>query len=239
MDVDIPAVLLQARPFRDVPRESLAVLARSAITRKLERNDHLWQVGDPPTYFSVIRTGLLKIVRPLPSGRETILGLFGPRESIGDVAVIQGINFPAAATVCTTSATVLQIPRNMLLAEMERTPALSMRVAQSLGERMQTFHSKVEILSAGSVEARLASLFLEFAERFGDELDDGTHIIPLALSRQDLADLVSTSFETAIRVMSRWGKQGVIDSGPDSFVLRDIEALETIARTVGGRRPRS
>ena len=81
-------------------------------------------------------------------------------------------------------------------------------------------HSKVEILSAGSVESRMAALLLDLSRRFGDDFDDGSVSIPIALSRQELASLVSTSFETAIRVMSKWQKKGVLETRPDGFVIR-------------------
>jgi len=32
----------------------------------------------------------------------------------------------------------------------------------------------------------------------------------MALSRQDLADLAGTTIETSIRVLSRWGKEGLV-----------------------------
>ena len=86
------------------------------------------------------------------------------------------------------------------------------------------------MLSAGSVDARLATLLLDLADRFGDDLEDGTVLVPLPLSRQDLADLVSTTFESAIRVMSRWQKQGVVQTRSGGFILQDVESLSHAAR---------
>jgi CRP-like cAMP-binding protein len=102
----------------------------------------------------------------------------------------------------------------------------------AIAQRVQALQAKVQILSAGGVEARLASLLLDLAERFGDELDDDTVVIPLALSRQDLANLVSTTFETTVRVMSRWQKAGWVQTTEDGFVLRNVEALAQAARSV-------
>lgn len=59
---------------------------------------------------------------------------------------------------------------------------------------------------------------------------DGT-FIPMALSRQDLADLTGTTIETCIRVMSRWGKEGTVRTEKDGFVVLDRAALGKIAST--------
>jgi CRP/FNR family transcriptional regulator len=53
--------------------------------------------------------------------------------------------------------------------------------------------------------------------------------IPMALSRQELADLTGTTIETCIRVMSRWGKDALVRTEKDGFVLLDKPALEELA----------
>jgi CRP/FNR family transcriptional regulator len=80
----------------------------------------------------------------------------------------------------------------------------------------------------GSVEYRVARLFLTLAERLGHKRD-GEIFLPLPLSRQDIADLVGTTIETAIRIMSRWQKEGVVETDPRGFLVRDPAALRAIA----------
>jgi CRP/FNR family transcriptional regulator len=86
-------------------------------------------------------------------------------------------------------------------------------------------HDKIDVLSAGSVEARLAMLLLKLYEQLGDDFEDGTSRIPVPLSRQELADLISTSFETAIRVIARWERAGVVSTDAEGFTLKDVAEL--------------
>jgi len=53
--------------------------------------------------------------------------------------------------------------------------------------------------------------------------------IPVALSRQDLADLTGTTIETCIRIMSRWQKEGTLRTEKDGFVLVDRATVEKLA----------
>jgi len=80
----------------------------------------------------------------------------------------------------------------------------------------------------GSVEYRVARLFTTLSERMGQKTADGV-FIPLALSRQEIADLVGTTVETAIRVMSRWQKEKIVETEKKGFLIRDIESLREIA----------
>jgi len=54
--------------------------------------------------------------------------------------------------------------------------------------------------------------------------------ISLALSRRDIADLTATTVESAIRVMSRWGKENVVITGPEGFSIPDLQALEAVTK---------
>jgi len=116
-----------------------------------------------------------------------------------------------------------------------RCPTLGLALICSVHKKLMTLHDKIEILGAGAVEARLATALLKLHAEFGDELDDGTSIIPVALSRRELAEFVSTSFETAIRTMSRWEQEGVLSTDPRGFNLFKISVLRAISGLVHAR----
>jgi CRP-like cAMP-binding protein len=233
---NLPAILRHVPPFDAATDQERAELSRAAITRGLQRGDVLWRGGEHPIAFTILRSGLVKIVRRMPNGRDAIVGVFGPRESIGEVALVRSTAYPADAIVCSETSTIVQIPREAFLAWTGTSPAAATRMAEVLADRLHTMQATFAVLSAGSVESRLATLLLDLAERFGDEIEDGSTLVPIALSRQELANLVSTSQETAIRVMSRWQKGGVLETRPDGFVLRDLPQLRQAASAVlGGR----
>jgi CRP/FNR family transcriptional regulator len=97
-----------------------------------------------------------------------------------------------------------------------------------LTQRIVELTRRIPEVAAGRVETRFANLFLKLADKMGRPHADGT-FIPMPLSRQDLADLTSTTIETCIRVMSRWGKEGVVRTEKDGFVLVDRATLEGLA----------
>jgi CRP/FNR family transcriptional regulator len=77
------------------------------------------------------------------------------------------------------------------------------------------------------VEYRVARLFLTLADRVGRPEKDGI-VVPVSLSRQEIADMVGTTQETAIRIMSRWGKDGIVVTTDAGFVIPDRAAVEAI-----------
>jgi CRP/FNR family transcriptional regulator len=209
--------------------EALGRIAQGATERVVERGQFLWRAGDTPVALTVVRSGLVKIVKSGQHGKKTICGLFSAPDTIGDAPVLQGTPFPADALVATPEAKRVDIPRNLLLAIAAEEPMLGLSLARSVQQKLNTLMAKIDVLSAGSVEARLATLLVQLDERFGDELDDGTTFVPVVLSRQELADLVATSFETAIRAMTKWERERVVGTTPNGFSIMNRVELRKVA----------
>ena len=101
---------------------------------------------------------------------------------------------------------------------------MTRRMLAGLTVRLMMLNKRLADMT-GSAESRAARLFLTLAERMGRKTPEGT-VIPLALSRQELADLLGTTLETAIRLMSRWQKEGVVITNAEGFVIPDVNALQ-------------
>jgi CRP/FNR family transcriptional regulator len=95
--------------------------------------------------------------------------------------------------------------------------------------RIVELAQRIPEVAGARVETRFAHLFLKLAERMGRPRGASV-FIPMVLSRQELADLTGTTIETCIRVMSRWGKDKVVETEKDGFLLADRDALETLTR---------
>jgi CRP/FNR family transcriptional regulator len=222
--------LLQRTPsLAGATPEDIERMASQASVRTLKRGAFLWRAGDTPRNLTVIRSGLIKLSRTSGNGRTHLCGLFGAPESIGDLVLLRGAPYPASAIVATGTACVVTMPRELVLEAIARRPELVESLTCGIHKKLLALHDNIEILGAGSVDARLATALLKLHSEFGDDLEDGSSIIAVALSRRELAELVSTSFETAIRTMSRWEHEGVVATHPNGFTLYDKARLEAVA----------
>ena len=91
-----------------------------------------------------------------------------------------------------------------------------------------------EILDGAPLSVKAGRETVMLATEMGRPAEGGT-FIPLALSRQELADMTGTTIETGIRIMSRWGKEDVVRTEKDGFVILDRRTLEEIAAEAGAR----
>lgn len=201
-------------------------LAEVARVRRFARGEALFGEGDPSDHLFNVVAGRVKIVKMLPGGREMILELLGAGDPVGAIAVYEERPYPASA-VALEDVVCVVVRREALFALLESCPTLARGLLAGLSLRLVQLTQRVGELAGGRVETRFAQLFLKLADRLGQRRADGV-FIPLALSRQDLADLAGTTIETSIRVMSRWGKDGVVRTEKDGFLVEDAEAFRRL-----------
>jgi CRP/FNR family transcriptional regulator len=216
--------------FRGLSAEDQRRLAAFAHVREYDRGDSLWQEGDPAENLTVILKGQVKIVRHADQG-DVILELFGEGEPVGAIAVYNYMPYPAGA-VCLEPTTLLVVPRRDYFELLDRNPALARAIIGELTRMTLALTRKLGELRGQKVETRIAQLFLTLAERMGKETRAGVEI-PLHLTRQEVADLVGTTAESAIRVLSRWGREGLLVSGEKRFLIPDRTRLRAVVEGRG------
>lgn len=226
---DIVPRLLANPLFREVSHERLREFARETTLRSFEEGHALWRAGERATHLTLILRGLVQVLRRLPNGDVSMVGLFGPREPIGTVAVIHRRPYPAEAVALSEVVEVLCVRAEPVLTVMSADPSLALAFNRVLCDTSTVLRGRIEVLSAGSVPQRLATLLLQLADRFGDTGDDGVVRIPVALSRGALARLVSARVETVIRTASEWQKRSLMGSDGGGFELFDVPTLQRIA----------
>lgn len=219
--------LLRTTPiFSRLSPADRAAVAAVANVREYARGETIFEQESPSNALYAIITGRVKIFRMMPNGKDLILEVFGPGDPLGAVALYMGRPFPAAAAALEDTTCVV-IPRAMFFSLLETNPSLVRGLLLGLTTRLVELTNRLAELSGGRIEGRFARLFLKLAREMG-RADRGGTFVPLALSRQELADLTGTTIETCIRIMSRWGKDDTVRTEKDGFVILDRPALERL-----------
>ncbi len=223
----VDAVLRVTPVFSRLAPADRQHVAETATLRTYARGDVIFEQDAPPDAFYTIATGRAKVYRLLPAGNDLILEVFGPGDPLGALAVYDGRPFPASAAALEDTTCVV-IDRLAFFGLLEAHPSLVRGLMVGLTHRLVELTNRITELSGHRIEPRFARLFLKLGSGIGREDATGT-FVPIVLSRQELADMTGTRIETCIRIMSRWGKDDIVTTVRDGFVIRDRARLETIA----------
>lgn len=227
MPIPNPDLLARLPLFQRVRPEDRARVAAAGHLQMFDRGDDVFQEGEDPHAFVTVVEGRVKIYKRMANGKELILQVFGVGDPLGTVAVYEGRPYPASAQAMEPT-TCLVLPRQAFFSLLEQSPLLVRGVLSGLTLRLIELTERLTELTGSAVEARFARLFLKLGGQFGRERPDGL-FVPFPLSRQELADMTGTTIETCIRIMSRWGKDSVLATERDGFLLLNRRMLEELS----------
>jgi CRP/FNR family transcriptional regulator len=222
----VEELLRSSTLYRNLSGEDQKRLAAVSLAKFYEKGETIFSEGDSPDFLVTIASGRVKVVKLIPSGKEIILEIFGAGDPVGAVVAYEGRPYPASAVAIEPVQCIL-VRRSEFFALFEQHPTFVRGFLTGMAQRIVELTRRIPEVAGGRVETRFARLFLKLADRMG-EARGAARFIPMALSRQELADLTGTTIETCIRIMSRWGKEGVVTTEREGFVVSDRSTLERL-----------
>jgi CRP/FNR family transcriptional regulator len=123
---------------------------------------------------------------------------------------------------------VLRMKKEAYFTMLRANPDAAMEVIRYLGNRLNEAQEKAKVLALDSADQRLASLLVGLAERSGVQEPNGIRL-SVRLTRQDMANMVGVTTETAIRIMARFKKDRVVSGTAARLIIRDLPRLKRLA----------
>ena len=90
-------ILSNTSIFSGLPEDQLEKISNITVGRHLRKGESIFSERDDGNGFFIVASGLVKIYKLSPEGKEHILHVFGQEEPFGEVAVFTGQPFPANA----------------------------------------------------------------------------------------------------------------------------------------------
>lgn len=226
--IDARREALRGSPlFRSLTPEELdAVLARAVIQR-FARGAVILRQGDPAASMMVVVQGRVRLSVAGAEGHEMSLGVLGPGEVVGEMALLDGGERSSTVTGV-DEGVLLVIPRSDFMPLLQASPSLCIRLMQVLCARLRRANLTMEEIATLDTAARLARLLLRLAESYGTRRD-GALRLDLKLSQKDISTLIAASREKVNKLLRQWEHDGLIASDHGYLVIRDPEALAGVA----------
>jgi len=217
-------VLKKVPLFADLSAKELAFLAERALAHHPKAGELIFTEGEPCEGLYVIESGAVRIFKTSVSGREQVLTIDGPGQSIAEVPVFDGGTYPASAAAVHDS-TLLFVGKKDFQALCLQHPEVALKVLRVVGGRLRKLVGIIEELSFTTVRHRLAALLLRLAKRKGVQTSRGLEVT-ITASNQELASHIGTVRELVSRNLSRLQAEGIIKVDGKTVVVLDIKALE-------------
>ncbi len=164
--------------------------------------------GNKPQGLFCINRGKVKIFQTGIEGKEQILRLAKEGDILGYRTLISGGSYSASAMAMDDSS-ICMVPKKTFFDLLQANSELSTRVMQLLSQDLKDAEHRITELAQKPVRERVAETILMLREFYGLETDNQT--INALISRDDIANITGTATETAIRVLSDFKSEKMID----------------------------
>ncbi|MFA6092750.1 MAG: Crp/Fnr family transcriptional regulator [Elusimicrobiota bacterium] len=200
--------------FKRVPLPVLQNLACAVQLRRYARGQYVCRTGDTAHEIWVVKEGRICVNQCGWKGNRLSIEIMVPGDVSG-LAAVACSTYPGE--VMAMRDTVLAaIPRRVILHEIERNPVLAREILYAYGQKLH-YIEVLLALSREPVDKRLAAALLYLYHKFG---------FTLPLMRSEVGDMAGTTPETAMRVLSRFEKQGLLRRGRGCIIIRDLAGLK-------------
>lgn len=194
--------------------QSLADIAAGAQT--VPAGTVLFSDKDPCRGFPLLLAGEVRVFRPSPDGRSLELYRLSP----GEMCLVSSASLfrtqPLAADAVATRPTrLVMVPPDVFRSWLEH-PGFRDFVLGLFAERMADLTALVDAVAFQRLDRRLAAALLG-------------HGPELAVTHQDLADVLGTVREMITRLLRRFEREGWIELSRERVRIRDSVALRRLA----------
>ena len=212
--------------FKDLPQEEKDSLARSHTSRFYHKGELIYREGDRPNGVLCLANGKVKIYKEGIAGREQIIRLARPVGFIGYRAFFADENYRATAMALEDSVVCL-FTREEVLNTVKKQPEIMMKILKSLASELGVSHSRTVNLTQKHIRGRLAESLLFLVNTYGFEEDGKT--IRVYLSRDDLASLSNMTASNAIRTLTQFSEEMIIETEGRRLKILNRQKLEHIS----------
>jgi CRP/FNR family transcriptional regulator len=202
--------------------ENIAAINEARVCSLYKKGQVIFQEGAHSFGIYCINSGKVKLTHSGDDGREQIIRLGKAGDIMGYKALLSGERLTATA-IALEDAQVCFIPKDLFLNVLQKDPSLSLEMMRILSSELRKAELKITHLAQKPVRERLAETLLFIHETYGVESDGQT--LNVRLSREEIANLVGTATESAIRLLSEFRKEGLIELEGKKIRLLQMEHL--------------
>jgi CRP-like cAMP-binding protein len=207
----------------------LKTLAARTVRKLFSAGELLFSEGEPCNGLHIIAQGKVRIFKTSVGGREQVLAVNVPGESVAELPVFDGGPFPASAVAITDSEIAFISRRDFQSYCMEH-PEVALKVLQVVGARLRRLVGIIEELSFTTIRQRLIVALLKLAESDGKKTLHGIEF-QLPATHQELASQLGTVRELISRNLMRLQAEGLLDVDARQIVVKDFSGLKALLET--------
>ncbi len=216
------------RLFCDLPTNALQSFESIKYATAYPKGAVLFVEGQSPRGIYVLCKGRVKLSICSTDGKTLILKVAEPGEVLGLSASVSGKAYELTAETL-DPCQVNFVKREDFLRFLKEHGEACLRVAEQLSEKYNSACHEIRSLGLShSAAEKLAKLLLDWSTKNGEAAKVEPRL-KLALTHEEIAQMIGTSRETVTRLFADLKKRQIVQAKGSTLLIRNKAALKQIA----------
>jgi CRP-like cAMP-binding protein len=217
---------MEWRLLEGVPAEKVRDLLSIARRRTFRKGEVVFHQHDPADSLHLVSKGRFKVEVVTPLGEPATIGIRGPGDSFGEMAIAgPGAKRSATIEALEDGETFCVIESEFRRLRREHPETNQLLIDMLAGEVRMLNERLLEALYV-PVDRRVVRRLSELAKLYGG--GEGSVVVPL--TQDELAGLAGTTRPTVNQVLRNLEDAGLVELGRGKTIVTDPDALATRVR---------
>jgi CRP-like cAMP-binding protein len=210
--------LTSVEPFKRLSPSERGRLAGVSRERRYAKGETIFRAGERAEAVWIVKEGRVHLMKFLEEGQVSTTCVMTSADIFCCLPALDQRPYPVDA-VAAVDSIVVRVPTSAFHELLQRNPQFLQGSLCLFCDRLRQVEHK-SCMVYDSVERRLAQALVTLSKKFGSTIP---------LTKQELAELASTTVETTIRILSELKRHGVVKSSRGSTTITKPHQLKRLA----------
>lgn len=208
--------------FRTLVFEELESFSRSKTTLNIKKGENIVTEGHVMNGIYCLRNGKCKLSKLNTNGKSQIIKFLKQGDILGQRSILS--EEPSGLTITALEdMQVCFIPKSKVLQSIKENPSFSLQMMKNISHQLNEANNSISMMAQKSVKERLADILLQLHSIFGE---DSEGYIDVRLTREEIANAIGTATESAIRLLSNYKSEEILELKGRRIKILDYDSLK-------------
>ncbi|WP_372756716.1 Crp/Fnr family transcriptional regulator [Mariniflexile sp.] len=217
-------IIKQFNALKSLSKDELVRISNCRTSITIKKGEVIFEEGEILNGIYCVREGICKLSKLSSNGKDQIVKIVVKGDLLGQRSMVSDEVSNLQATAL-NDMEVCFIPKSEIIFDLQKNPKFSFDVLKEMAKDLREADNIIVNMAQKSVRQRLAETLIYIHNSFGTN-PDGT--LSVLLSREDLANIVGTAIESAIRVISQFKKENLISTKGKHIKIDDLIGLSRV-----------
>lgn len=212
------------KPTHSIEIKELLKLAYKTFHSK--KGEFLFQEGMPAKELYIVKSGRIQISKITTDGRELALRICGENDLCGELTLFTDSPTYLLSALVLEEGEIAVVSSDTLEQELFQNSDLAFEYMKWMSDHFRRTQTKFRDLVLNGKKGALYSTLIRMTNSYGVKNADGSILIDLPLTNQELAKFCATSRESTNRILNELKKDNIISIKKGKITVHNLNHLK-------------